>query len=58
MVKINRIQKMKCHMMGLSLMVSKETKTRIIKALSEMSPKVRNLIAEVSYAPTKINKVA
>ena len=44
---------MKCHMMGLSLMVSKETKTRIIKALSEMSPKVRNLIAEVSYAPTK-----
>ena len=49
---------MKRHMMGLSLMVSKETKTRIIKALSEMSPKVRNLIAEVSYAPTKINKVA
>ena len=40
-------------MMGLSLMGSKETKTRIIKALSEMSPKVRNLIAEVSYAPTK-----
>ena len=31
----------------------KGDKTRIIKALSEMSPKVRNLIAEVSYAPTK-----
>ena len=30
-----------------------DKKTRIIKALSEMSPKVRNLIAEVSYAPTK-----
>ena len=50
---------MKCHMMGLSLMGSKETKTRIIKALSEMSPKVRNLIAEVRVThQLKINKVA
>ena len=34
-----------------------DKKTRIIKALSEMSPKVRNLIAEVTHQ-LKINKVA
>lgn len=34
-------------------MVLKEIKTRIIQALSEMSPEVRSLIAEVSYAPEK-----
>ena len=36
-----------------SLTVSKATKTNMIKALSEMSPEVRSMIAEVSYAPAK-----
>lgn len=31
----------------------KGNKTNMIKALSEMSPEVRSMIAEVSYAPAK-----
>ena len=38
-------------------MVLKEIKTRIIQALSEMSPEVRSLIAEVSYAQRRTNKI-
>ena len=41
------------HTMVQSLTVSKATKTNMIKALSEMSPEVRSMIAEVSYAPAK-----
>ena len=41
------------HMTDQLSMVLKEIKTRIIQALSEMSPEVRSLIAEVSYAPEK-----